>query len=236
VRTPNCIQLQQQQRHTHHIHHLLAADNDDDETDTSTSKQPATTGDALRAATGIRPSLHPVTINALAEALKLRAQNREDWPLRPRANVEPLQIALSAGRIATEAIQKRQAASDEDGMKLQAKEEQTVAGRVVGVVMRLDDLEATLVTRCEAAPWIAKYGEWATFGLMGNAEVEASLSDVEDRIRDDPLFRLSRAECLLALFLATVEQPSLERSDESVPGGSTVDFLDADRKEVLLGL
>ena len=54
------------------LHHrkLAAADNN---TDGSTKK---TTGDTLRASTGIRPSLHPITINCVAEALLLRSRSR----------------------------------------------------------------------------------------------------------------------------------------------------------------
>ena len=188
-------------------------------------------GDALRAVTGIRPSLHPVTINALSEALKLRAKNLEDLPLRRTEGVEPLQIALAAGRVATEAIHKRQQASKEDGMTLEAKEEQTIAGRVVGVMMRVEDLEEMLIEKCSTVTWIGKYNEWASFGLLGKTEND---KEVDDRLKDDPLFCMSRAECLLALFLETVEKPTLEKSGETVPGGSVVDFLDADRKEVLI--
>ena len=39
---------------------------------------------------------------------------------------------------------------------------------------------------------------------------------------------------LLALFLETVERPKLEMLGESVAGGSKVDFIDADRLEVLI--
>jgi hypothetical protein len=37
--------------------------------------------DPLRASTGIRPSLHPTTINAIAEALRLRALEDPNTPL-----------------------------------------------------------------------------------------------------------------------------------------------------------
>jgi len=190
-------------------------------------------GDPLREATGIRPSLHPVTINAISEALKVRAKKLEDMPLRLREDVAPLQIAMSAGRIATEAIHKRQQASSEDGMKLLDSEEQTIAGRVMGVVMRLDSLESLLQEKCASVSWIAKYGEWGTFGLLGDKDTETTM-DVDDRILSDPLFSMSRSECLLALFLHTVEKPTLEQIGETVPGGSAIDFLDADRKEVLI--
>ena len=58
--------------------------------------------------------------------------------------------------------------------------------------------------------------------------------ELADRIRDDPLFRMCRAECLLAVFLHTVEGPRLAEIGEEVAGGSQVDFIDQDRREVLL--
>jgi hypothetical protein len=190
-------------------------------------------GDPLRAATGIRPSLHPVTINAIANVLKSRANNSSDFPLRAdqEAGIEPLQVALSAGRIAAEAIAKRQASSSTDGMKLQPDEEQAIAGRVVGVTMRLDMLEKALSERCRATSWVAKYAAWDSFGVLQQEELS---KEVDRRILDDPLFGMSRAECLLALFLTTVEAPALELQNIAAAGGSQVDFLDEDRKEALL--
>jgi hypothetical protein len=57
---------------------------------------------------------------------------------------------------------------------------------------------------------------------------------VAEKIRTDPLFRMNRAECLLALFLSTVEGPRMETLGIDVPGGSDVDFVDDDRLRVLL--
>mmetsp|Transcript_11127 Transcript_11127/g.20168 ORF Transcript_11127/g.20168 Transcript_11127/m.20168 type:complete len:246 (+) Transcript_11127:279-1016(+) len=186
------------------------------------------TGDPLRASTGIRPSLHPTTINAIAEALKTRASNSTDTPLVVEGNVQPLDVALSAGKIAATAIEKRQRASKQDGMELTPEEGQTIAGRVVGVVMRFAELEELLNEKVANVEWVKKYEEWDTFGVLEDE------SQVQDRIRMDPLFAMSRAECLLALFLDTVESPRMEKIGQSAPGGSGVDFLDADRQEVLL--
>lgn len=193
-------------------------------------------GDPLREATGIRPSLHPLTINTIAEALKLRAKNDPEIPLQIGvANVEPLQVALTASRIAAEAIQKRQESSEADGMSLTAEEQQTVAGRVLGVVMRLNELERELVERCQTAVWIAKYGEWDSFGILQNENVKTNDDEgVSERIKMDPLFTMNRAECVLALFLHQVEAPELATKNATVQDGSKVDFLDADRKDVLL--
>jgi hypothetical protein len=200
-------------------------------TTTTTTTRLHVKGDPLRESTGIRPSLHPTTINAIAEALKARARQVDGMAFRPSSTVAPLDIAMTASTIASNAIAKRQEASDEDGMKLTQKEEQTIAGRVIGVVMRLDDLEGALYERVAGVEWVKKYNEWSTFGVLQSEENE---KDLEDRIKDDPLFALSRAECMLALFLATVEIPQLEKVGEEVPDGSKLDFLDSDRMEVLL--
>ena len=117
-------------------------------------------------------------------------------------------------------------------MELTAEEEQTIAGRVLGVVMRLDALEVTLQERVSSVGWIAKYNEWSAFGVLPKEETDST--DLDSRIIDDPLFCMNRSECLLALFLKTVEIPQLEKAGKSVPDGSRIDFLDADRSEVLL--
>ena len=237
-------------------------------------------GDKLREATGIRPSLHPTTINAIADALKARAmkKNKDDGMVfRVSDTVQPIDVAITAGQIASTAIAKRQQSSEDDGMKLTPKEElsfvfcfcflgssvlfffflfsfsqlyislfffhfyhiyinkknrQTIAGRVLGVIMRLDELELKLYDKVSNVDWIAKYNEWSTFGVLPKEEDN---SIIDERIRDDPLFTLSRAECLLAIFLQTVEIPGLEKANETVPDGSKIDFLDEDRSNVLLG-
>ena len=214
-------------------------------------------GDALREASGRRPSLHPLTINTVAELLKLRARARNNittiatTTMTPEPE-EPLQVALHAGRVAAEAIARRQETSRQDGMKLTTVEQQTVAGRVVGVALRWSVLEAALVTQCRRAPWIVRYEEQDSFGVLAeelstdnnndnNSTATTAASDnsiriaVDQRIQADPLFGLNRAECLLALFLHQVEAPELKRKNITVPDDSVVDFLDAERKKVLLG-
>jgi len=185
-------------------------------------------GDKLREATGIRPSIHPTTINALAEALKARSMNKEGMSFRVSDTVQPIEIAMTASKIAADAIAKRLESSGQDGMKLTPEEEQTVAGRVIGVIMRLDDLEATLFAKVSSVEWVAKYNEWSTFGVVKDNMT------IQERLKEDPLLCMSRAECLLAIFMKTVEIPQLEKVGESVPDGSKIDFLDSDRAEVLL--
>ena len=63
---------------------------------------------------------------------------------------------------------------------------------------------------------------------------EITEKELADSIKINPLFRMNRAEFLPALFLSTVEQPKLESLGEDIAGGSKVDFIDADRLEVLI--
>ena len=193
-------------------------------------------GDHIREATGIRPSLHPTTINAIADALRARARQVEGMVFRATDTVQPLDVALTASQITSSAILKRQETSNEDGMKLTPKEEQTIAGRVIGVIMRLDELEAKLHQQVSRAKWVAKYNEWNSFGVLPPLEGDEGEDDknVQERIKTDPLFAVNRAECLLAIFLSTVEVPQLQKVGESVPDGSKIDFLDSDRSEVVL--
>jgi len=213
-------------------------------------------GDSLRDATGIRPSLHPTTINCVAEALLLRSRrvligkDIEEIAIDTSdPQTEPLQIAITAAGIAMVAIDKRSDASktDETTDAFTAEESQVVSGRVVGVVMRMRELERTLLERVNDASWVRKYGEEESFGVLKNEckiiEAEGDVSSNNDEglekqlaetIKMNPLLRMNRAECLLALFLSTVERPKMEMLGESVPGGSEVEFIDADRLEVLL--
>ena len=181
-------------------------------------------GDPLRENTGIRPSLHPTTINAIADALKQRATGT--LALEP-GDVEPLQIAINAGQIANEFLTRRRETSKEDGMAFDQLEEQTITGRVIGVVIRFPDLEKDLFNRASGVSWVKKYNDWESFGVLEDE------SGVKERIKIDPLFAMTRAECLLAIFLETVEAPTLNAVNQTVPGGSGIDFIDEDRKAVL---
>jgi hypothetical protein len=187
-------------------------------------------GDKVRASTGIRPSLHPTTINALTGALKLRAQDNS--PLKVSEKNQPIDVAMAAAKIAADFLQSRRDTSGDDNMEFEVKEEQTIAGRIVGVVMRLDELESKLNKRVSEVAWISKYEEWASFGILEDSSNDAL---VQERTKTDPLFCMARAECMLAIFLNTVEAPKLAELGEDVPGGSVVDFIDADRLEVLMG-
>jgi hypothetical protein len=216
-----------------------------------------------RYATGIRSSLHPTTINCIAEALLLRSSRTDDDESNRHIaidirnpNNEPLQIAITAGDIATSAILRRSNATKVDGTAdnssiFTTEESQLISGRVVGVVMRLHDLEMELVQRVSLVHWVQKYNEESSFGVLveecqrvrgGDSSLSSSSSMNNDdemllaaRIRTDPLFRMNRAECLLALFLTNVERPRMEAMNMILPGGgSDVDFIDDDRLRVIL--
>ena len=220
-------------------------------------------GDELRKATGIRPSLHPMTINALSEALLIRAKKAKIWGSDDENNGTPsaLQIALLAGELAADALLKREemlkdrtnvsalspdkSLNDVDDNEWEMptiQEKQLVSGRVIGVTVRLKDLEKLLVEKVGSVGWVNKYGEHASFGILAS-EVKAAKSDegfdnkglmqVQERIKIDPLFRMSRAECLLALFIENIEKPQFEKMNENVIDGGSIDFIDADRIEVL---
>lgn len=142
------------------------------------------------------------------------------------------------------AIDKRNSDKDDTSEKFTMDEAQTISGRVVGVVMRMNELEDLLVERVEGVAWVKKYGEQESFGVLRvECDKDENSSDgkkkeelkkqVGEMIKINPLFRMNRAECLLCLFLDTVERPKLELLGEGVAGGSEVDFIDADRLEVL---
>ena len=235
------------------------ANSNDDSPNTTESADKKRIGDPLREDNGVRPSIHPTAINAIAEALKARASQNIKAKKKPKSNndddddfmhfrtsetVEPLMVMVTAGQFASDAIQKRQESSEEDGMLLNQGEEQTLAGRVMGVIMRFDDLEAELAERTSGVDWVAKYDEWGSFGVLedeqnrddndGSDDDDDGLGKVHQKILDDPLFCMNRAECLLAIFLEEVEIPQLKKLNETVPDESKIDFLDDDRREVVL--
>jgi hypothetical protein len=222
---------------------------DDDESNNSnTQKKKKKKGDSIRSSTGIRPSLHPTTINCIAEALMLRSSNNKSIPIDvANSEVEPLQVAIAASEIAMKAINKH-GNDGVDDESFTVEESQAISGRVVGVVMRMRELEELLIQRVKGVGWVSKYGEEESFGVLrgeclqdkDGASSSSSDMDTElekklaETIKLNPLFRMNRAECLLGLFLDTVERPKLELlGDESVAGGSEVDFIDTDRLEVL---
>jgi hypothetical protein len=198
------------------------------ETYEGSKQSPSDTTDP-RYATGIRSSLHPTTINCIAEALLLRSSNNnsrnEDENNNRRhtaidirnPNNEPLQVAIAAGNIATTAILRRSNVTKIDGIPndnssiFTTEESQLISGRVVGVVMRMHNLEMELVQRVSLVHWVQKYNEEASFGVLveecqrvkgGDSSLSSSSSMNNDdemllaaRIRTDPLFRIIFNQC-----------------------------------------
>jgi hypothetical protein len=226
--------------------HLTSNNNDNE--DSSSTQNKKTKGDSIRSKTGIRPSLHPTEINCIAEALMLRSSNTQEVDIDiANTTTEPLQVAITAGSIAMNAIDKRNSDKDDTSEKFTMEESQTISGRVVGVVMRMRELEELLVQKVKGVGWVKRYGEEESFGVLKseckeddgasnnnkNNNKEELEKKVAETIKLNPLFRMNRAECLLCLFLDTVEKPKLQMLGEDVAGGSEVDFIDADRLEVL---
>jgi hypothetical protein len=196
-------------------------------------------GDPYRDANNVRPSLHPITINILSQALKLRATaNSRSNSTTAGKEENPLEIVVQVSALAATAMAQRQSTSKMDQMTLTVEEQQTVAGRVVGVMVRIQELQQLLYKRCSAVPWIAKYKEWHSFGLVQPPDLEPLVSPQDsnnfEELLQDPLLLLNRAECLLALFIHSVEIPELQRKNCTVPDQSIIDFLDEDRRQVLL--
>ena len=238
--------------------------------------------DPYRDQNQIRPSLHPITINIIAQALKLRASaqvstaSNNNNPSQPPSHnrtttttaavtdrvvwpTQPLDVVLTVSALAQTALAQRQHRSREDQMILTLPEQQTIAGRVVGVMVRIQDLEQTLLQKCINVPYIWKYNEWHAYGLVRppttpipNDHDENDTKDARQQQQQlqqqqqqlslgnnnndsiDPLLLLNRAECCLALFIQTVEIPELQRKNATVPDESRIDFLDADRYQVLV--
>lgn len=110
------------------VNGMKAEENTDNDDSGETTKR---IGDPLREDNGVRPSIHPTAINAIAEALKARASQAKKKKIddddmmyfRVTDTVEPLMVMVTAGQFASDAIQKRQESSEEDGMLLTQGEE-----------------------------------------------------------------------------------------------------------------
>ncbi|KAJ8604907.1 hypothetical protein CTAYLR_004330 [Chrysophaeum taylorii] len=85
-------------------------------------------------------------------------------------------------------------------------------------VESLTHLIETLVV--ENAPWVAKYGEQGRFGLPLDSQ--------------DPLVKLQRAECVLALHLILHHEAATVPGTDRYAPLSPSDFIDPDRLQVLL--
>jgi hypothetical protein len=199
-------------------------------------------GDKLRDSTGKRPSLNPTIINIISEALSLRASNDASLPMESSSTVQPIEVAIAAGKLAKTAIESREKSSSavkgDESSAFTQDESHLIAGRILGVVMRWNVLEQTLVDKVKGTPWVSKYGEEASFGVLAveckDGENDDNDKVLKKRLEDDPLFRMCRAECLYALFLKTIEIPTMAKIGQlPADGANGVDFLDSDRIGVL---
>mmetsp|Transcript_21920 Transcript_21920/g.27643 ORF Transcript_21920/g.27643 Transcript_21920/m.27643 type:complete len:311 (-) Transcript_21920:54-986(-) len=236
----------------------------ENETPSETSMGP---GDKVRLANNIRPSLNPTVINTISNALLQRSSDKSSFI--PSENNPPINIMLDAASLGSKAIQSRAKASTQvqgDEGTFNAEECKLVAGRIVGVLMRLNELEDELIDRVNDVGWVKKYGEYGMFGVCkveldegyrpsdivnivsasgedegegeNIKEADGRIGEVLEKLKDDPLVRMCRAECLYALFLKNVELPSMEKagqipadSGSAVSGG--IDFMDQEKMEVL---
>lgn len=231
---------------------------------TSTNDEHEAPGDKVRLANNVRPSLNPTVINTISNALLQRSTTKSSFI--PTSTTKPIDIMVQAGSLASVAIQNRLKSSmhvDGDDGAFNLEESKLVAGRVVGVIMRLHELEDQLIEKVRNVGWIKKYGEESSFGvckveldegysasLITNGakcdedgqslSFDPRINQMLMKLGDDPLLRMCRAECLYALFLKNVEIPSMAKAGQ-IPidaanlngSGSGVDFLDQDRLEVL---
>jgi hypothetical protein len=186
-----------------------------------------------------RPSLHPLTIDAIEEGLKLRAQNVSTSPLRLiDAQTEWFEVQYTAVKFADRFLEKYTKVSsatkaNKEQHTWTEEELQTIGGRIVGVLMRLDDLEWEWNHRISTSSLEIPTNEWkTTLGLHPDNVEQLCPRTLDLAILEENDFARRRAERMLALFLLNVEGPAMKASGNEVPGGSEVDFID-DVPEIL---
>jgi hypothetical protein len=187
-------------------------------------------------------SLHPVTINAIEEAFKLRAQNMTTSPLRLLdSNMEWFEVQYSIVKFADRFLEKY-TRDNVHGPKWRDEELQTIGGRIVGVLTRLDDLEWEWNYRvCSSAlaqpesPFVIPSDKWKSILGLHPDNVEQNCIKTLDRaLLEENNFARVRAERMLALFLLNIEGPGLKASGRAVPGGSDVNFIADDTQLSLM--
>ena len=173
-----------------------------------------------------RPSLHPITIDAIEEAFRLRAQNSTTSPLRLiNDSMEWFEVQYSVVKFAERFMEKYTKNKSTTPHDWTEEELQTIGGRIVGVLMLLDDLEwewnhrvttSSLVDEVESTVWKT------TFGLHPDNIEQKCIQTLDTALSEEEDFARVRAERMLALFLLNVEGPFVE---EAMPGGSYPDFI-----------
>ena len=173
-----------------------------------------------------RPSLHPITIDAIEEAFRLRAQNSTTSPLRLiNDSMEWFEVQYSVVKFAERFMEKYIKDKSTTSHDWTEEELQTIGGRIVGVLMRLDDLEwewnhrvttSSLMHDVESTLWKT------TFGLHPDNIEQNCIQTLDTALSEEEDFARVRAERMLGLFLLNVEGPFVE---DAMPGGSYPDFI-----------
>jgi len=173
-----------------------------------------------------RPSLHPITIDAIEEAFRLRSQNSTTSPLRLiNDSMEWFEVQYSVVKFADRFMEKYTKNKSTTSHDWTEEELQTIGGRIVGVLMRLEDLEwewnhrvttSSLVQDVESTVWKT------TFGLHPDDIEQNCILTLDTALSEEEDFARVRAERMLGLFLLNVEGPFVE---EPMPGGSYPDFI-----------
>jgi len=180
-----------------------------------------------------RPSLHPITIDAIEEGFRLRAQNMTTSPLRLiDQQTEWFEVQYSVMKFADRFLEKYTKVNDE--FQWTEEELQTIGGRIVGTLMRLEDLEWEWNHRiCTSSlaeadsPSMIPYALWkTTLGLHPEDVEQKCPLTLDTALLEEKDFARARAERMLALFLTNIEAPGLEGSDNTFPGGSYPDFIE----------
>ena len=175
--------------------------------------------------------IHPPTIHAIAQGLFVRAQNIKSTPLRYVD--EEWEKSYSAGKIAQQAVdewQTKQQLNPTEHEELL----QIMAGRIVAVLARLDELEEELLKRCCKCETAQQ-----DFTLLGVPDEELKVwqvsGDDQNKMKHvaeaidaiclfDETIRSNRARTLLAMFLHEIEGPGLRRNGIVIPC-MEIDFL-----------
>jgi hypothetical protein len=218
---------------------LFGSKNKGEEMDNSQSPGAAVAASEISNRNGSRPSLHPITIDAIEEAFRLRSRNMTTSPLRLiDEQTEWYDVQYSIVKFADRFLENYTKhdnggnGTDEES-KWTAEESQTIGGRIVGVLMRLDDLEWEWNNRvCNSpladadSPNMIPHRLWkTTLGLHPNNVEQSCTSTLDAALSTEGDFARSRAERMLALFLMNIEAPGVESSGREMPGGSHPDFI-----------
>jgi hypothetical protein len=182
--------------------------------------------DVLDEEPAARKSLHPMTIDIVAEVLRVRAKNDTEAPIRfINDSIEGWEILGQATKVAEMIVKPALRQGD-----LDMEEAALIGGRVVAIVTRLEDLEWELVHRCKQESWIEEQNHWDSFGVLPD---ESCIRTLDERILDDAEFAVKRAERLLALFLLNLEAPGARAAGDTLLDGSVVDFLEDDHYRLM---